>query len=103
MSASAAAATPPLELGVLRFADHGRGGYRRRTATSTPVEDPRAGEAQLLRSLREGDERAFAQLLAEYDPAMLRVAKLYVGSRAVAEEVVQDAWLGVIAGLPRFE
>ena len=34
---------------------------------------------------------------------MLRVAMLYVSSRAVAEEVVQEAWLGVIAGLPRFE
>jgi RNA polymerase sigma-70 factor (ECF subfamily) len=34
---------------------------------------------------------------------MLRVAMMYVSSRAVAEEVVQEAWLGVIAGLERFE
>jgi RNA polymerase sigma-70 factor (ECF subfamily) len=34
---------------------------------------------------------------------MLRVALLYVGSRAVAEEVVQEAWLGVLTGLERFE
>lgn len=34
---------------------------------------------------------------------MLRVAMLYVGSRAVAEEVVQEAWLGVLRGLDRFE
>jgi RNA polymerase sigma-70 factor (ECF subfamily) len=60
-------------------------------------------EDRLLRSLRVGDEQAFAELLRAHGPAMLRVALLYVGSRAVAEEVVQEAWLGVIAGLPRFE
>lgn len=34
---------------------------------------------------------------------MLRVALGYVRSRAVAEEVVQEAWLGVLNGLDRFE
>jgi RNA polymerase sigma-70 factor (ECF subfamily) len=76
-------------------------GYRRRTTAPAPHET--AGEAQLIRSLRDGDERAFAELLGEYGPAMLRVARIYVSSRAVAEEVVQEAWLGVINGLPRFE
>src|SRR5437588_1784996 len=76
-------------------------GYRRRTTAPAPHET--ADEARLIRSLREGDERAFADLLREYGPAMLRVARLYVNSRAIAEEVVQEAWLGVINGLPRFE
>jgi RNA polymerase sigma-70 factor (ECF subfamily) len=34
---------------------------------------------------------------------MLAVAQTYVKGRAVAEEVVQEAWLGVINGLDRFE
>ena len=34
---------------------------------------------------------------------MLAVAQTYVKGRAVAEEVVQEAWLGVIKGLDRFE
>ena len=34
---------------------------------------------------------------------MLRLASSFVPSRAVAEEVVQDAWLGVIRGIERFE
>ena len=34
---------------------------------------------------------------------MLSVARGYVRSRAVAEEVVQEAWLGVLKGLDRFE
>ncbi len=36
-------------------------------------------------------------------PSLLRVAQLYVSSRAVAEEVVQETWLGVLKGLERFE
>jgi RNA polymerase sigma-70 factor (ECF subfamily) len=34
---------------------------------------------------------------------MLRVARMFVSSRAVAEEVVQEAWLGVLKGIERFE
>jgi RNA polymerase sigma-70 factor, ECF subfamily len=34
---------------------------------------------------------------------MLAVARTYVSSHAVAEEVVQEAWLGVIRGLDGFE
>ena len=34
---------------------------------------------------------------------MLRVAMVHVGNRAVAEEVAQDAWVGVLAQLDRFE
>ena len=34
---------------------------------------------------------------------MLRVAEMYVSSRAVAEDVVQEAWVGVLRGIGRFE
>ena len=61
------------------------------------------GQAELVAALRAGDERAFAALIDEHGPAMLRVARMYVSSRAVAEEVVQEAWLGVISGIGRFE
>src|SRR5919204_4188589 len=60
-------------------------------------------EEQLLESLRAGDESAFAALMEEHSPSLLRVAMSYVGSRAVAEEVVQETWLGVLGGLDRFE
>jgi len=56
-----------------------------------------------LARLRAGDEAAFRELLRTYGPSMLRVAMMYVSTRAVAEEVVQEAWLGVFAGLDRFE
>jgi RNA polymerase sigma-70 factor (ECF subfamily) len=34
---------------------------------------------------------------------MLRLAESFVPTRAVAEEVVQDTWLGVVKGIHRFE
>ncbi len=60
-------------------------------------------EQELLDGLCRGDERAFVTLLARYHGPLLRLALLYVPSRAVAEEVVQETWLGVLQGLGRFE
>jgi RNA polymerase sigma-70 factor (ECF subfamily) len=58
---------------------------------------------ELLARLRAGDEAAFMTLVDRYGPLMLRIALSHVPSRAVAEEVVQEAWLGVLQGLDRFE
>jgi len=60
-------------------------------------------ELELLERLRAGDERAFAQLVDRCHATMLAVAQAHVRSRAIAEEVVQDAWMGVIRGLDGFE
>lgn len=60
-------------------------------------------EGALVARLRDGDEATFARLIEEWSPVMLRVARGYVSSRQSAEDVVQDAWLGVIRGLPSFE
>jgi RNA polymerase sigma-70 factor (ECF subfamily) len=60
-------------------------------------------EADLLARLRAGDEQAFEGLVAGLYGTMLSVARTYVKDRAVAEEVVQETWLGVINGLDRFE
>jgi RNA polymerase sigma-70 factor, ECF subfamily len=54
-------------------------------------------------ALRGGDEAAFADLMRRYTAPMTSVAMLYVTSHAVAEEVVQDAWMSVVRGLDRFE
>lgn len=62
-----------------------------------------ADEAPFIRRLREGDERAFEEVVERLYPAMIAVARGYVRSHAVADEVVQDAWLGVLRGLERFE
>lgn len=60
-------------------------------------------EAGLLIRLRDGDEEAFASLVDQHSPALLRLAALYVSTRATAEDVVQETWVGVIGGLDRFE
>jgi RNA polymerase sigma-70 factor (ECF subfamily) len=71
-----------------------------RTRIATGIDDP---DAPLLARLRRGDEEAFLALVERYGPLMLRVALTHVRSRAIAEEVVQDAWLGVLDGLDGFQ
>ena len=60
-------------------------------------------DAALLRDLRAGDEVAFRRIVREWNASLLRVAQIFVPSRAVAEEVVQETWLRALAGLDRFE
>jgi RNA polymerase sigma-70 factor (ECF subfamily) len=78
------------------------------TATGTPAH-PRtdqadeADDSRLVAALRSGEEAAFSLLLQRYHGALVRVAMGYVGDRAVAEEVAQETWLGVLRGLDRFE
>ena len=60
-------------------------------------------DALLVEGLRAGDEAAFATVMLMYGAGMLRVAEMYVSSRAVAEDVVAEAWVGVLRGIGRFE
>ena len=62
-----------------------------------------AAEAQLLDALRSGEEDAFTALVREYQPSLVRVARMFVSSQAAAEEVAQETWLAVLNGLDRFE
>src|SRR6516165_10956115 len=60
-------------------------------------------DEQTVAALRAGDERAFRELFARTYPMMKRVARGFVASDAVAEEIVQDTWLAVVTGIDRFE
>jgi RNA polymerase sigma-70 factor (ECF subfamily) len=62
-----------------------------------------AADAPVMAALRAGDEAAFADLVDRYHGRLVRLATVYVHNRAVAEEVAQEAWLGVLRGLDRFE
>jgi RNA polymerase sigma-70 factor, ECF subfamily len=62
-------------------------------------EDP---DSELVSRLLAGDEGAFTQLVEKYQSAMLAIAAGYVPSRTVAEEAVQDAWVGVLRGISGF-
>jgi len=60
-------------------------------------------ELSLIEALRQGDEDAFGRLVDQYHASLRRVARHYVSDRAVADEVVQDTWVGVIQGIWAFE
>jgi RNA polymerase sigma-70 factor, ECF subfamily len=61
------------------------------------------GEEGLVGRLRGKDEEAFATLVERYHMPMIRLAMTFVPNRSVAEEVVQDTWIGVIKGIDGFE
>jgi RNA polymerase sigma-70 factor (ECF subfamily) len=57
----------------------------------------------LLEKLRNGDEEAFVFLIQRYHASMLRLVMISLPDRSLAEEVVQETWLGVLQGLKKFE
>jgi len=77
--------------------------FRDRLAGRADGERLSEHDAELVERMRAGDEAAFAEVVDEYGPSMLRVARLHVRDRAVAEEVVQETWLAVLNGIDRFE
>ena len=73
-------------------------------AVAANVTEPRTrDEARQVADLLAGDEAAFIALVRREHASMVRYAEQFVSSRASAEEVVQEAWAAVLAGLPRFE
>jgi RNA polymerase sigma-70 factor (ECF subfamily) len=67
------------------------------------ADDVTCTEADLVALLRAGDEEAISQLVERWTPAMFRLARSFVASPQSAEDVVQEAWLGMLSGLARFE
>jgi RNA polymerase sigma-70 factor (ECF subfamily) len=70
-------------------------------ATLAPPATP--DDLRRVEALRARDEASFTALVAEHSRTMLRLARMFVRDRAVAEEVVQEAWLNVLPGIDRFE
>ena len=68
-----------------------------------PVRPPPPDESALVARLRQGDSRAFRDLVTAHQAGLLRLASTFVPSMAVAEEVVQETWIAVIRGIDRFE
>jgi RNA polymerase sigma-70 factor, ECF subfamily len=71
-------------------------------ATETRETDEQR-ERELVAALRAGDESAFRALIEMYHAMLVRVARMYVSTQAVAEEVAQETWLAVLEGIDRFE
>jgi RNA polymerase sigma-70 factor (ECF subfamily) len=64
----------------------------------TEFDDP-----EFLAGLRRGEEQAYRALIRRFHGSLIGVAASIIGSRAQAEEVVQDAWLAVFSGIGAFE
>jgi RNA polymerase sigma-70 factor, ECF subfamily len=60
-------------------------------------------EAGLVEALKDRDESAFAELVDLHTPVMLNVARGYVRTREIAEDVVQETWIAVLKGINAFE
>src|SRR3954447_2351916 len=60
-------------------------------------------DSEVVAALKRGDQSVFADLVDAYSPGLMRVARMYVRDRAVAEEVVQETWIAVLRGIDRFE
>lgn len=60
-------------------------------------------ERALVAALARGEERAFNELVGRHHRSMVRLARNYVRTDAIAEEVAQDAWAAVLTGIGRFE
>jgi RNA polymerase sigma-70 factor (ECF subfamily) len=60
-------------------------------------------QPEFLASLRRGDEQAYKRLIRRFHGSLIGIAASIIGSRAQAEEVVQDAWLAVFSGIGAFE
>ena len=73
--------------------------------SANPPNSPgiRLDDDAVIDALRHGDERVFTEIVEQWSGIMLRVALAHLGRRAIAEEVVQDAWLTVLRSLDRFE
>lgn len=60
-------------------------------------------ESTLVSALRDGDERVFAALVDQHTPSLLRVARGYVRTHEIAEEVVQETWIALVKGIDGFQ
>eukprot|EP01037_Dinobryon_pediforme_P012409 gene12409-12495_t len=66
-------------------------------------DDSAFNQPEFLAQLRAGDNRAYRRLIRRYHLSLVGVAQGIIGSRAQAEEVVQDSWLAVFKNVERFE
>jgi RNA polymerase sigma-70 factor, ECF subfamily len=74
------------------------GSTARLPAAAAPTDDH-----ELAARLRSGDEAAFVSAVAAWSGGMRRLARCFVTTPESADEVVQEAWLGIIEGIDRFE
>lgn len=66
--------------------------------TDSEFDDP-----AFIARLQAGEDAAYRLLVHRFHASMVRVANGIIGSRAQAEEVVQDSWAAVFTAIGRYE
>src|ERR671927_520427 len=57
----------------------------------------------LIKQIRQGDPRAWEQLISRYEGRLLAFAERRLRDRAASEDVVQEAFVGFLNSLPNFD
>src|SRR5438105_15447254 len=62
-----------------------------------------AGDRLLIQQVREGDQRAWENLIARYEGRLLAFVERRLRDRATSEDVVQETFIGFLNSLPHFD
>src|SRR5690242_17317162 len=60
-------------------------------------------EEEIIRRAQGGDTLAFQQLVEHYHQMAWRTARILLKDATLTEDVLQEAWIDVWRGLPRFQ
>src|SRR5215207_6845650 len=64
---------------------------------------PSDSDRLLIQQIRQGDPKAWEQLIARYEGRLLAFAERRLRDRATSEDVVQEAFVGFLNSLPNFD
>jgi RNA polymerase sigma-70 factor, ECF subfamily len=71
-------------------------------ASPTAIDNPSAGEQELVRAAQEGSQAAVERLVNRYWAELHRAAFLIVQDEAAAEDIAQESILAAISAIGRF-
>jgi RNA polymerase sigma-70 factor (ECF subfamily) len=64
---------------------------------------PSESDRLLVQQIRQGDQRAWASLIAQYEGRLLAFVDRRLHDRATSEDVVQETFIGFLNSLPNFD
>jgi RNA polymerase sigma-70 factor, ECF subfamily len=87
----------------MRLTGGQKANIRRYVMTLHRIPEISDDERELVRRLRERDEDAFATMIHQYAPGLLRVARRFFSNEQDARDVVQQAFVSVTKAIAGFE
>ncbi len=57
----------------------------------------------LVDRIRDGDSRAWSQLIAKYEGRLLAFCETRLRSRPASEDIVQETFVGFLTSLPNYD